>query len=339
MKISLIIPVYNTANYLKDCLDTCLNQESLILNKDYEIICVNDGSTDNSAKILTEYKAQGIIVVDQANAGVSSARNNGLTHAQGDYIWFIDSDDLIKIRTSLSLLAATLDQNNNPDFICIGALSVPDNFSYLKDSTVSILPYNDNKLGSLTVWKYIVQRKFLLDYNLFFEPHIAYGEDTIWCTYVYTYAKNYAYINDALYLYRNREGSAVNIKSSKVENIRYKCLIYTLDSYARLWNKIKDNRDICSNKKKMVQHKVVMSTQNLLYAALNKETIGGREKLVATLRNQNLYPFALPWWRLSIRFGLKIFLSDLFMLFFSWPCYYKIIGYLYDIKNKRANRS
>lgn len=95
MFLSFIVPVYNTEKYLAECLDSLLEQD--IPYEEYEIICVNDGSTDGSLDILRRYAEahSNVIVVDKENGGVASARNAGLDAACGDYIWFFDSDDII----------------------------------------------------------------------------------------------------------------------------------------------------------------------------------------------------------------------------------------------------
>ncbi len=93
-KVSVIIPVYNVEKYLGECLDSVLGQTL----KDLEIICVDDGSTDGSPKMLAEYVAKDprIRIITQANAGLSAARNVGMDAATGKYIYFLDSDDYIK---------------------------------------------------------------------------------------------------------------------------------------------------------------------------------------------------------------------------------------------------
>ena len=95
VKISVIIPVYNTGDYLKNCLDSIINQTF----EDIEIICINDGSTDNSLDILNEYQQSDsrIQIYSQENEGLSSARNTGLNHVTGDYTYFIDSDDTLNL--------------------------------------------------------------------------------------------------------------------------------------------------------------------------------------------------------------------------------------------------
>lgn len=93
--ISVIVPVYNVEKYLKRCLDSLINQTL----KNIEIICINDGSNDNSIKILEEYtqKDDRIIILSQENAGLSAARNSGMEIAKGEYIGFVDSDDWVDL--------------------------------------------------------------------------------------------------------------------------------------------------------------------------------------------------------------------------------------------------
>ncbi len=95
IKVSIIIPVYNVEKYLEECLDSAVNQTL----KDIEIICVNDGSTDNSLDILKKYerKYKNITIINQENKGLSGARNSGLKIAKGKYVYFFDSDDIIDI--------------------------------------------------------------------------------------------------------------------------------------------------------------------------------------------------------------------------------------------------
>ena len=93
-KVSVIIPVYNVEKYLRQCLDSVVNQTL----KDIEIICVDDGSTDNSLAILEEYAANDdrFIILEQKNQGAGAARNKGLEVAKGEFVHFMDSDDWIE---------------------------------------------------------------------------------------------------------------------------------------------------------------------------------------------------------------------------------------------------
>ena len=108
-KVSVIIPVYNSAQYLGRCLDSVINQTY----KKLEIICVNDGSKDDSLQILNKYKEiyNNIIIVDKTNEGVSAARNDGIRKATGDYITFVDSDDWLESDAIESLYNEMIYQN------------------------------------------------------------------------------------------------------------------------------------------------------------------------------------------------------------------------------------
>ena len=91
--VSIIVPVFNVEKYLEKCLDSLLNQTY----KKIEIICINNGSTDKSGEILKQYSKidDRIVIITQANQGVSVARNEGIKKAKGNYIMFVDSDDWI----------------------------------------------------------------------------------------------------------------------------------------------------------------------------------------------------------------------------------------------------
>lgn len=97
MKLSIVIPIYGVEKYIEKCLMSCILQDE-VLGKDYEIVCVNDGTKDRSAEIAKEIASHysGIVVIDQENGGLSAARNTGLSYAQGEYVWFVDSDDYIE---------------------------------------------------------------------------------------------------------------------------------------------------------------------------------------------------------------------------------------------------
>ena len=95
-KISFVVPMYNVAAYIKRCLDSLLNHD--IDKSEYEIIIVDDGSTDNSAEIVFSYQKSfdNIHYYYQKNQGLSTTRNNGINRATGEYVWFVDSDDFIR---------------------------------------------------------------------------------------------------------------------------------------------------------------------------------------------------------------------------------------------------
>jgi glycosyltransferase involved in cell wall biosynthesis len=114
-KISVIIPVYNVEKYLADCLKSIMNQTL----SDIEIICVNDGSTDNSLKILKDYSVRDsrIKIINQTNKGAGAARNRGLEIAKGEYLYFIDSDDFAD-KKILEKLYKKITKTNSDICVC-----------------------------------------------------------------------------------------------------------------------------------------------------------------------------------------------------------------------------
>lgn len=189
-KVSAVVPVYNSAEYLPQCLESIINQSF----KDIEIICVNDGSTDNSRDILTEYKNKDsrIIIIDKPNGGVSSARNTGLKAAKGKYVEFIDSDDLINVETFKNLVkeAETFDAdivtfqktwfniNELPDINQKPQYDIKDVEHYFHDESEN--PFERN-LNCNVIHDKFYKKDFLINNNLFFDEKIKLGEDSLFC--------------------------------------------------------------------------------------------------------------------------------------------------------------
>lgn len=209
---SIIIPVYNVKQYLHDCLNSVLNQRFL----NYEVICINDGSTDGSSLILDEYAAKysNISIINQENKGLSAARNAGIRAAKGDYIFFLDSDDWIEPDT-LKILA---EKQKGEDLLCFngrrcfedGTTETPDT-GIVEDRLTGWEYYNKYALVSrkfhfvCTVLR-LYRREYLLKNNLLFEEGI-YHEDNLFTPLACYFAKSVKVIPDILYVYRIREGS------------------------------------------------------------------------------------------------------------------------------------
>lgn len=138
-KISIIIPIYNSEKYLSRCLESVINQTY----RNIEIVCINDGSKDNSLKILREYKEKDdrIVIIDKKNAGVSMARNDGIKKSTGKYIAFVDSDDWIE-SDAIETLYATLIEKN----VDVVRANYNINFEYDKNAFKGDLLYLANQL-------------------------------------------------------------------------------------------------------------------------------------------------------------------------------------------------
>lgn len=204
MLISFIVPVYNTELYLEECLDSLLNQN--ISHDEYEIICVNDGSTDSSSAILHNYasKYHNLVVIDKENGGVSSARNVGIDVAKGDYIWFFDSDDVLKSNSLLNLKSIITE--NNFDRIRLGIFVFNGDAShYIDDNELKI---NSHATDS-NVFSSLLSRSFICEHKCRFNTDLAYCEDSVFMFEINSHNPTLFVVDKPLYLYRNRENSAM----------------------------------------------------------------------------------------------------------------------------------
>ena len=236
-KISIIIPVYNTPwNLLRDCLESAKNQTL----KDIEIICVDDGSTDGSGKILDEYaKADPrFVVVHQENKGLSGARNSGMEIAKGEYIKFLDSDDMIdavaaeKSYNVAKEYDADITRYSVKD--CERAINTWARFCYAKKfEFINDTSRNFRKLFTnyrfFTAWGALFKNKFLKDNNIKFFQTIRFGhEDVMFNFLCYFHATKMIFMPDRLYTYRFNNQSLIKrpdfgdaLRNSATEGIKY----------------------------------------------------------------------------------------------------------------------
>jgi glycosyltransferase involved in cell wall biosynthesis len=213
-----VVPVYNIENYLKKCLDSLINQTL----EDIEIICVNDGSTDNSLAILEDYasKDKRIKIITQKNGGLSAARNTGLKYINGEYTSFIDSDDWIEIDTYESLYSFAKSKN-------LDILMFP--FSFYNENTAEVYKtqytslevvdsHLDNKIFTYTDVKDVLfkiahspvnkiyKSSYLSDIDAHFKDGLNY-EDLAFFFPTFINAKRISIIRKPLYFYRIRDES------------------------------------------------------------------------------------------------------------------------------------
>lgn len=227
MLLSVIIPLYNNAPYLRDCVDSLYRQG--IENTDFEVIIIDDGSTDNGGRIADQIAVEhtNVRVYHQANAGTGRARNAGLLKAQGEYIHFVDPDDFMLDNSYRYVTDKLL--TNCPDIICFG---------YVKDGSLgneyqegkivyqgkSRDYYSNNKIRVNLPFKWL-KRSFIQQNQLEF-PSISYGEDSVFTWNALRYESLLLICNSKLYSYRTNFSSAImttdilRVKDS-VENLIY----------------------------------------------------------------------------------------------------------------------
>ena len=211
--LSLIVPIYNVEKYLRKCVDSLLLQD--MQQDSYEIILVDDGSTDESGRIADEYAASyhNIHVIHQPNAGLSEARNTGMKVAQGEYIMFVDSDDYIEPNVLKGLVEKMTVDNldvlrfNYQNVNEIGEVFEPNKISKpfvdYRDEVCDGGTFLNERLGTACyVVQFILRREFALP----FTPCI-YFEDTEWTPRMLFKAKRVTSVDTIAYNYLMRQGS------------------------------------------------------------------------------------------------------------------------------------
>lgn len=232
MKLSIIIAAFNTGQYLTRCLNSCLNQD--IDKEFYEIIIVNDGSTDNSLSIANNFASRhpNVRVISRENGGLSAARNTGLTHACGDYVWFVDSDDFIEPNSIKHPLEFA--KENQLDVMCFffqfvhedGAIQTRQ-YSPCHSGEILSGPDFVSKTGFvMSPWAAIYRREFLLEQDLKFMEGILH-EDEEFSPRAQFLARRIAHLPDIVYNYFQRSGS---IMKSARSSMRVKSFLAISDS-------------------------------------------------------------------------------------------------------------
>lgn len=236
-KISVIIPIYNTAEYLSRCLDSVLKNTY----KNLEVICVNDGSTDDSTVIMKRYAAADsrIIAVNKVNSGVSAARNTGLDMATGSLIAFVDSDDwvhpqyfealqLVQRKTSADIVVCRFKptEEYKMEFPEIDLDSVEIS-SMSNDDAIK-----DGKLKRL-VWGRLYKRSSIS--GLRFEHGLQWGEDTLFSISALECASNIVLVGSELYYYYQRETSAMR-------TVQHHNKLALVQCYLTYYEKAENNR-------------------------------------------------------------------------------------------------
>ena len=221
MKVSVIVPVYNVELYLEKCLDSLVNQTL----KDMEIIIVNDGTKDNSEKIIKKYlkKYKNIRYYKKENGGLSSARNYGIEFAKGTYIGFVDSDDYVKLDMFSKMYECAI--NNNSDIVVCDTIIKNKKNEYILKS--NLLYSNDDIRNYIISYPMapigLVKKELFNDYK--FTLNILY-EDLCLMPTLSIISSKITFLNEALYYYVQRENSIMKSNYNK----KQLDIFYVLDS-------------------------------------------------------------------------------------------------------------
>lgn len=230
IKLSIVVPVYEVEKYIEKCVSSLLIPD----NDDYEIVVINDGTKDRSIDIIKErFTDSRIRIIEQANAGLSAARNKGITEAKGEYIWFFDSDDWAETHEIVNVIK----ELHNIDFLYFN--------SYFRNNEADGTQTtercnNESSTGLELACKhyyfcapyYIMRKDFILQNGLSFEVGLLH-EDTLFTPVMVTHAKTIKCYKTPVYHHRFRDGS---ITHSEVSPKRISDLIFIIKALLHYGN-------------------------------------------------------------------------------------------------------
>lgn len=216
--ISVVVPIYNVEKYLHKCIDSILNQTF----KNFEVILVNDGATDNCPQIANEYAEKYpdiITTVHKKNGGLGDARNYGIDYTKGKYLLFIDSDDYIA-PDMLETLYGNVEKFNSDIVIC-GFQSVTESGNILsvinenlqENKGMSLRNNKELMMINPAAWNKLYKRELFTEHPEIRYPARAWYEDIRTTLKLFNVAKEVTYVNKPLYNYLWREGSITNNKN------------------------------------------------------------------------------------------------------------------------------
>lgn len=324
--ITIIIPVYNVEEYLGVCLDSVIKQELV----DYEVILVNDGSTDKSGIICDEYaiKYSEIKVFHQENKGLSAARNKALREARGKYILFLDSDDFL-VPNKISLLLKQANQYNLEilEFKSVRVTEwtkvAPTN--YEEDNNNVLQVYNGydyityhNYNGQ--VWCYLIKTSLLLANNIFF-PIGRVMEDAGFNLRTILSSTRVAFMSELCHCYRDREFSITNNKNEDHQKQILNDFVYAADDINSI---IKEKKEKMSPE---CYNRCCSRRDNyLFFGAIRALKLGAVDSFFSEAKNKSLYPFP--------RLGKRDYPGPKYTIF-HWcmmkPWLWKLLSKLYRV--------
>ncbi len=324
MKVSLIIPVYNVEAFLERCLESVQNQTY----KDAEVIIVNDGSTDNSYKIIDDYVArnENFVTYKIENSGLGGARNYGLSKATGDYVVFLDSDDYIATDCLEKFILCA--EKNNSDIVVCNSCDVTEDgiiIKYsknnIKDETVSFYNAPYILFNRPCAWAKMYRRT--LFEGLAYTPREWY-EDLRLTPKLYLRADKISFIEDTLFFYVQRAGSIMN-NSNTVRNLEIITAFEDLISYFKQNNAFQTFKEeleflviehiavagvtrvaLCNTpEKKSVLKKMqeYLSQFNGLYQNKYISTLSSNKKLILKFNKNQLYFLTALCMRIKKKIG------------------------------------
>lgn len=296
VKVSVVIPVYNVENYLDDCLSSIVNQTL----KDIEIICINDGSTDSSLEILNRYaeKDNRITVISQENGGHAVATNRGMSMAKGEYLYLMDSDDIVKLNTLEDTY--NIAKSKDLDFVIFKAINYNDPEDRFYETEVYSMQNLKKAVGtkvfnykdipdnvifnmSVTPWSKLYNREFVERCGAHFPEGLVF-EDNVFFWQVLFNAERIYFHDEFLFTRRWYSTSSTTAGDQRFLN--------SIDVYNLIWDEFQKHEEFEHHKTQLYNNKVKIGYmrfskikpefKNLYFDAWKKD-------IVKIFKNKELY--------------------------------------------------
>ena len=319
--LSIVIPAYNAEPYLRKCVDSCIQQSGKL--PEYEIVIVNDGSTDGTQAIIDEYlnanlnpnengnKSPKISFISQPNGGLSKARNEGLKKCQGEYVWFVDADDWI-VENALSLLTQII-RNNQPDVVTFRGYDwrngiIKERRSIFLSDMKGLSGMDVLKIMGTAYWNpcvpfYLMKRQMLIDDSLQFMEGVIH-EDSEFTPRMLYIAKT-AYVTTELLYYVYQNPVSLNRKKNPEKAFHTLRVIDSLCKFSAIIPNCSDRR---------IFNDIIATTMNTAM----KETKDMEEKQLIDFKNRipaRLEIFMLQSSKLKFRLeGLMLFVAPYILI-------------------------
>lgn len=280
--VSVIVPVYNAEDYLKRCVDSILGQEY----RDFELLLVNDGSTDASGSICDEYASRDkrVYVIHKANSGVSDTRNMAITHAKGTYLQFVDSDDWLTPDATKLMVRAAAEHKCDlviTDFYRVAGERVSHKGDIEEDGVMdqeafaSCMMENPSDFYYGVLWNKLYRRDIVEKHHLRMDTAISWCEDFMFNLEYIRHAKSFYALRTPVYYYLKRKGSLVTQGMNISKTIKMKLMVF--EYYNNFYKHVLDEEDYEKNRLQVYRFLVDSATDGIVLPAL----LPGSKKLGA----------------------------------------------------------
>lgn len=294
MILSIIVAAYNVEEFIEKCIISCQRQN--IPSESYEILVVNDGSTDNTLNILTKLKGTitNLKIIDQINLGLGASRNKGLLYSSGEYIWFIDGDDYLKddcIKTILDKI-----EEQNLDVLVLNYAIVTEKYQIVKNNfnvvrtnqiTISGGEFYESYFMKSYTWLFVFKKELFTIDNILFKDRINMQDSEILPRLMF-YTERLSYLKEVCYFYVQQENSFTNTNDGQK---RYNYFF----SVIQIRKFLKDFLDESGYKNPLIasgiKNKIVsldhLVFNHLVFYIYKKEWL---EKILKLLKDNDFYP-------------------------------------------------